>query len=54
MIQSLGIPVNLDATAKGKQSAANTLKGDGGGNDPNANANDPNADPQDNQDNTDA
>jgi lambda family phage portal protein len=50
MIQSLGIPVNLDATAKGKQSAANTLKGDGGGNDPNANADDPNADPQDNAD----
>lgn len=44
MIQSLGIPVNLDATAKGKQTAANTLKGDGGGatsggNDPNASDN---------------
>jgi lambda family phage portal protein len=41
MIQSLGIPINLDATAKGKQGAANTLKGKGNGNDPNAN--DPNA-----------
>lgn len=29
LIQSLGIPVNLDATAKGKQTAANTLKGSG-------------------------
>jgi lambda family phage portal protein len=36
MIESLGLTINLDATAKGKQSAANTLKGDGGGNDPNA------------------
>jgi lambda family phage portal protein len=33
MIQSLGIPVNLDATAKGKQGAASTLKGDGRGSD---------------------
>lgn len=42
MIKSLGINVNLDATAKGKQGAANTLKGNGqGGNDPNAS--DPNA-----------
>jgi lambda family phage portal protein len=31
MITALNIPVNLDATAKGKQSAANTLKGSGGG-----------------------
>lgn len=29
MIEDLNIPVNLDATAKGKQGAANTLKGDG-------------------------
>jgi hypothetical protein len=36
MIQSLGIPISLDATAKGKQGAANTLKGKGNGNDPNA------------------
>ena len=50
MIQSLGIPVNLDATAKGKQSAANTLKGDGGsGSDPNA----AQGDVQDIQDNAD-
>jgi len=29
LIGALGIPVNLDATAKGKQTAASTLKGDG-------------------------
>jgi lambda family phage portal protein len=54
MIQVLGIEVNLDATAKGKQGAANTLKGDGQGD---GNANDPNAAPgdvQDSQDNADA
>jgi capsid protein len=50
MIEALNIPVNLDATAKGKQSAANTLKGDGSGNDPNAAA----GDVQDSQDNADA
>jgi hypothetical protein len=50
MIEKLNIPVNLDATAKGKQGAANTLKGDGqGGNDPNAAA----GDVQDSQDNAD-
>jgi capsid protein len=28
LIESLNLPINLDATAKGKQSAASTLKGD--------------------------
>lgn len=48
LISSLNLPINLDASAKGKQTAANTLKGDKG--EPQGDGEEPDTDEEDGED----